>query len=115
MFLFAFSEAELIGLEKIVCKTKDHGYKDHGYFHGYIQKISFSAKNYKDVFDLLNLTKQKDEKVKNEVHENKIWIERVTKEKYNAKLTTVCNPNPRLAFFQFTTVHAGLVDCFSGL
>ena len=42
------------------------------------------------------MAEKKDEKVKNEVHENKIWIERVTKEKYNAKLTTVCNPNPRL-------------------
>ena len=80
-----------------------------------LSKNIFQRKNYKDVFDLLNLTKQKDEKVKNEVHENKIWIERVTKEKYNAKLTTVCNPNPRLAFFQFTPMHAFLVACFSGL
>ena len=48
-------------------------------FHGYFVKMA----------------EKKDEKVKNEVHENKIWIERVTKEKYNAKLTTVCNPNPR--------------------
>ena len=61
------------------------------------------------------MAEKKDEKVKNEVHENKIWIERVTKEKYNAKLTTVCNPNPRLAFFQFTPMHAFLVACFSGL
>ena len=27
------------------------------------------------------MAEKKDEKVKNEVHENKIWIERVTKEK----------------------------------
>ena len=47
------------------------------------------------------MAEKKDEKVKNEVHENKIWIERVTKEKYNAKLTTVCNPNPRKVFKSF--------------
>ena len=46
------------------------------------------------------MAEKKDEKVKNEVHENKIWIERVTKEKYNAKLTTVCNPNPRLVLYR---------------
>ena len=39
------------------------------------------------------MAEKKDEKVKNEVHENKIWIERVTKEKYNAKLTAVCRNN----------------------
>ena len=38
-------------------------------------------------------------KVKNEVHENAIWIERVEKETFHAKPTTVCNPNPRQKYF----------------
>ena len=54
-----------------------------------------SAQELKRLIRFVKMAEKKDEKVKNEVHENKIWIERVTKEKYNAKLTTVCNPNPR--------------------
>lgn len=56
----------------------------HVIFPWLLSKNIFQRKNYKDVFDLLNLTKYRDEKVKNEVHENKIW-----KERYNAELTTV--------------------------
>ena len=40
---------------------------------------------------------QNTEKVKNEVHENAIWIERVNKEVFNSKLTQTCNPNPRFS------------------
>ena len=41
------------------------------------------------------MAQNNEKEAKNEVHENAIWIERITKETFNAKLTQNCNPNPR--------------------